>query len=135
MILTDAGPILALIDINEAKHEACRLVLPRLAKPMVVPWPCYVEAMYLLGRELDYPGQTALWRLRSSGQLMIHENSPSEVDRMELLMGQYRDTPMDLADASLVVAAETLGMRRVFTLDRHFYAYRLADGSASEVVP
>jgi hypothetical protein len=54
---------------------------------------------------------------------------------METLMEQYLDTPMDLADASLVVAAETLGLRRVFTLDRHFYAYRLADGSALEVVP
>ena len=54
---------------------------------------------------------------------------------MEILLEQYRDTPMDLADASLVVAAETLGGRRVFTLDRHFYAYRLADGAALEVVP
>ena len=42
---------------------------------------------------------------------------------------------MDLADASLVVAAETLNLGRIFTLDRHFYAYRLADGSALEVVP
>lgn len=126
---------MALIDNNEAKHEACRLALPRLAKPMVTPWPCYIEAMYLLGRELGYPGQKALWRLRSSGQLVLHESSPAEVDRIELLMEQYRDTPMDLADASLVVAAETLGLRRVFTLDRHFYAYRLTDGSALEVVP
>jgi len=54
---------------------------------------------------------------------------------MELLMEQYRDAPMDLADASLVVAAETLGLRRVFTLDRHFYAYRLADGIALGIVP
>lgn len=39
------------------------------------------------------------------------------------------------ADASVVVATETLGLRQVFTLDRHFYAYRLADGMAFEVVP
>lgn len=50
-------------------------------------------------------------------------------------MDQYRDTPMDLADASLVAAAETLGLKRVFTLDRHFYAYRLLDGTALEVLP
>ncbi len=135
MTLTDTGPVVALIDTNEAKHEACRLALPRLAKPMVMPGPCYTEAMYLLGRELGYPGQQTLWRLRSSGQLSVHECSSEELDRMELLMEQYRDAPMDLADASLVVAAETLGLRRVFTLDRHFYAYRLADGSALEVIP
>lgn len=135
MTLTDAGPLVALIDANEAKHEVCRLALPRLTKPMIAPWPCYIEAMYLLGREMSYPGQKALWRLRSSGQLVLHESSSAEVDRMELLMEQYRDTPMDLADASLVVAAETLGLRRILTLDRHFYAYRLADGSALEIVP
>lgn len=135
MTLTDTGPVVALIDTNEAKHEACRLALPRLAKPMVIPSPCYTEAMYLLGRELGYPGQKALWRLRSAGQLRLHDNSTAELDRMEQLMAQYRDAPMDFADASLVVAAETLGLRRVFTLDRHFYAYRLADGSALEVVP
>ena len=58
-----------------------------------------------------------------------------EADQMEALMDKNRDTPMDLADASLVIAAQTLGLLRVFTLDRHFYAYRLADGGALEVVP
>jgi len=133
--LTDAGPLVALLDINEAKHESCRLALPRLVKPLLTTWPCYTEAMYLLRRELGYPGQKALWRLCAAGQLVFHEASDAEVSRMEVLMDQYRDAPMDLADASLVAAAETLGLQRVFTLDRHFYAYRLENGSALEVVP
>lgn len=135
MTLTDTGPILALIDSNEAMHKACQLVLPRLAKPMVTPSPCFTEAMYLLGRELGYPGQQALWRLRSSGVLVVRPVPEKEWDRIEILMEKYRDAPMDLADASLVATAETLNLQRVFTLDRHFYAYRLADGSALEVVP
>jgi len=32
---------------------------------------------------------------------------------------------MDLADASLVATAETLGIRQIFTLDSDFYVYRL----------
>ena len=36
---------------------------------------------------------------------------------------------MDLADASLVTAAETLGTRRVFTVDRNdFETYRVRRG-------
>ena len=31
---------------------------------------------------------------------------------------------MDLADASLVAAAEQHDLRRIFTFDRHFHAYR-----------
>lgn len=40
-----------------------------------------------------------------------------------------------LADASLVVVAESFNLQQVFTLDSDFYAYRLGDGSALEVVP
>jgi predicted nucleic acid-binding protein len=54
---------------------------------------------------------------------------------MAALMAQYQDTPMDLADASLVVVAESRAMRRVFTTDSDFYVYRLADGSSLEVTP
>jgi predicted nucleic acid-binding protein len=42
---------------------------------------------------------------------------------------------MDLADASLVAAAERLGLRRIFTLDSDFYIYRLLDGSALACIP
>ncbi len=136
MTLTDTGPLIALLDKSQgAQHLRCRNALLSLPPPLVTTREVWTEAMYLIGREMSYPGQKALWRLRASGQLVLHESSSAEVDRMELLMEQYRDIPMDLADASLVVAAETLGLRRVFTLDRHFYAYRLADGSALEVVP
>jgi predicted nucleic acid-binding protein len=34
------------------------------------------------------------------------------------LMESYADRPMDLADASLVVAAEALETRKIFTIDR-----------------
>ena len=68
---------------------------------------------------------------------MVRLYIPTEEEwqRIRELMQTYRDAPMDLADASMVVLAETLSLRRVFTFDRHFYAYRLADGDALEVVP
>ena len=37
--------------------------------------------------------------------------SNEEEERMQALMEQYQDTPMDFADASLVAAAETLRRR------------------------
>ena len=42
------------------------------------------------------------------------------------LMRRYANVPMDFADASLVVAAETLGTRKIFTIDRKdFTGYRI----------
>ncbi|MGE3595451.1 MAG: hypothetical protein AB7N70_07850 [Dehalococcoidia bacterium] len=40
---------------------------------------------------------------------------------MAELMEKYQDRPMDLADASLVAAAERLEQRRIFTLDDDFH--------------
>jgi predicted nucleic acid-binding protein len=42
---------------------------------------------------------------------------------------------MDLADASLIVAAERLSTRRIFTLDSDFYISRPIDGSTPLCVP
>ena len=45
------------------------------------------------------------------------------------LMELYSDHPMDLADASLVAAAESIGTRKVFTVDRNdFETYRVRRG-------
>jgi uncharacterized protein len=51
---------------------------------------------------------------------VLHFNGKDEQARMQVLMEQYRDLPMDLADSSLVAAAETLNQKRIFTLDRDF---------------
>ena len=50
----------------------------------------------------------SLWRWRSDGRLTLLDLTAEEVDRMAELMAKYKDRPMDLADASLVVAAERL---------------------------
>jgi uncharacterized protein len=91
--------------------------------------------MYLVFQAGGYPAQAALWRWRTAGRLSLHDLTETEVDRMAALMNKYKDRPMDLADASLVAAAERLGMPRIFTLDSDFYIYRLADGSALECIP
>ena len=54
---------------------------------------------------------------------------------MRVLMEKYSDTPMDLADASLVAIAESQGLHRIFTLDRDFGVYRINGTTAFEVVP
>ncbi len=53
---------------------------------------------------------------------------------MVILMAKYQDTPMDLADASLIAVAERLSLRRIFTIDTDFYVYRLSDGSTLEII-
>ena len=135
-LLTDTGPLVALINRNDPHHARCKAAVREWpAVPLLTTWPCWTEAMYLLHRAGGYPAQATLWRWRTGGQVRLYELTAAEIDRMAVLMEKYRDRPMDLADASLVVLAERSGLRQVFTVDGDFHIYRLADGSALESVP
>jgi hypothetical protein len=79
--------------------------------------------------------QEELWGCLADGLVVLHTPQAREWERMQELMRQYSDTPMDLADASVVAAAEELGLVRVFTLDSHFHAYRISGKLPFEVVP
>ena len=136
MTLTDTGPLVALLDRADGNHAGCRDAATKLpAGPLLTTWPCFVEAMYLLGSVGGFDYQSELWKLNSTGRLLLHDLSSAEFERMNELMEKYRDTPMDLADASLVVTAESLSIRQIFTLDGDFRVYRLSDGSVLDIVP
>ena len=133
--LTDTGPLVALVDKDDQHHPQATETLRRLPKvPLLTTWPCLTEAMYLLHQSIGYAAQEALWRFVERGVLRLYLPSENDWRMMRELMAVFQDAPMDMADASVVVAAEQLSLRRVFTYDRHFYAYRLANGDALEVV-
>ncbi|MDG3007906.1 type II toxin-antitoxin system VapC family toxin [Paludisphaera mucosa] len=136
MILCDAGPLFALVDSRQAEaHRRCKAALAGLSSPLVTTWPSFTEAMYLAHRSGGWPMQAILWSFVVESFLAFHEPAPGETERMAGLMEQYRDVPMDLADATLVATAESLGLSRIFTLDHHFRVYRIDGVRAFDVVP
>src|SRR5436309_2278230 len=99
MILTDTGPLVALLDKDDSQHAVCVAAARNLpASPLLTTWPCFTEAMYLLGEVGGYRFQAELWRLRTDRKLLLHDLLPPEVERVATLMEKYRDAPMDLAD-------------------------------------
>ena len=60
-----------------------------------------------------------------AGAARLFELDESHMPRMVELMEKYRDLPMDLADASLVISAEVTGDGRILSTDvRDFGANR-----------
>ena len=135
MTLTDAGPLIALIDADEADHQLCVDTLRQLTGPLVTTWPAFTEAMYLLSRAGGAAGRRALWTLVFSDRLQISELSRTALERSAALMDKYADRPMDLADATLVALAEARGERRIFTLDADFAIFRIHGRTRFEVIP
>lgn len=135
MTLTDAGPLIALIDAGEPEHERCKAAIEELPFPLVTTWPAFTEAICLLGRAAGWPGQDALWRMVRRRALALAELGEDLTLRSAELMHRYSDHPMDLADATLVAVAEAKGLHTIFTLDSDFMAYRLRGGRHLQVIP
>lgn len=127
MILVDTGPLVALFDPKEEQHASCRQILASIRLPTMTTLPVLTEAFHILGPESR--GSEALRSFIAEGGMSIHFGSHEEAMRCFELMSTYNDHPMDLADASIIAAAEALGTRRVFTLDRNdFETYRIKRG-------
>ncbi|HEV2171328.1 MAG TPA: PIN domain-containing protein [Candidatus Binatus sp.] len=122
-VLVDAGPLVAVIDRTDSYHRQCAAALDAIHDPLVTVWPAFTEAMHML--RYDSKDQRALWDIVGAGGLIFADIGTDDCPRMRELMWQYRDLPMDLADAALVRVAERDGIRRIFTVDRRdFEVYR-----------
>jgi predicted nucleic acid-binding protein len=127
MILVDTGPLAALFDPQDAEHRRCVNALKQIREPIIMTTPALTEAFHMLG-----PASIGSDRLREfvarSGLSVWFLDRPALTRAFEL-MELYADHPMDLVDASIVTAAEALGSRRVFTIDRDdFETYRVRRG-------
>ena len=131
MILVDTGPLVALFDPRDREHSACRAMLQTVREPLVTTVPVLTEAFHMLG--LAGRGSGNLRSFVQQGGLSVWFMDATGVQRAFELMEQYADHPMDLADASLLVAAEMLPAQRIFTIDRQdFVTYRVRRGHRFE---
>ncbi|MDI6749887.1 MAG: type II toxin-antitoxin system VapC family toxin [Pseudomonadota bacterium] len=122
-VLVDTGPLVALADRRDGKHETCKRWLRDFRGELITTWAVLTEVAHLT------PSVTAgiaiLRWIREGGMAVL----PLGEDELALAvdwMERYADRPMDLADASLIVAALKTGITAVWTLDRSdFDVYRL----------
>jgi uncharacterized protein len=134
VLLTDAGPLVALLDRSDPHHTACRQVVSTLTEDLATAWPALTEASHLLS--FSWSCQRALLEMVSSGVLRLLSLDEGDVARIEQLMTKYRDVPMDLADAALVRLAERERLDRIFTIDRRdFSIYRAIRRGRLRIIP
>ena len=133
MILVATGPLVALFDPQDGQHDRCVTALKTIREPIVTTTPVLTEAFHILG-----PASVGSDRLREfieQGGLSVWFLDRTTLTRAFELIELYADHPMDLADASLVTAAEALGTRRVFTIDRNdFETYRVRRGHRHQAI-
>ena len=127
MVLADTGYWLALANVRDHWHEAAVTATRRLDEALVVTWPVVTETCYLMLTRLGVNAELRFIE-QMSKHVSIHEIGQEHLGAIRALMEQYAHLPMDLADASLVLAATQLGEGRILSTDRRdFDTYRWKD--------
>jgi predicted nucleic acid-binding protein len=134
MILCDAGPLFALVDKKQSQHLPIKKAIAKLSIPLITTWPCFTEAMYLALHRGGWTMQNQLGKLISNDMVTFREIQATDYERLFELMKKYQDRPMDLADATLVITAERLRIKKILTLDSDFFFYLINDSEPFNVI-
>jgi predicted nucleic acid-binding protein len=125
VIIADTGFWVALANRSDRHHKQCKKALAAAKEPLITTWPVMTETCHLLAARLGSHAALAFVDSAGRGAFELFELTPTHLPRMHALMERYRELPMDLADASLVILAEYLGSGRILSTDqRDFGAYR-----------
>ena len=123
--LLDTGPIVAYLDSTDARHDDVARRLEAFAGRLVTSGAVVTEAMHFVAETPGGPRLLADF-VASSDMRVYDLAQPAQLRDAAALMERYGDTPMDYADATLVLLADALEIDEVMTLDRRGFAtYRM----------
>ena len=122
-IAADSGPLIALFDRDDSQHGRVLRFFESYQGRVYTTWPVMTEVSHLLGFSVDTQLNFLNWVKR--GGVSVVELPEAALAQLIDLMAKYRDRPMDLADASLMLLAMETGIRDIISLDSDFDFYRL----------
>jgi uncharacterized protein len=95
--------------------------------PLIVPTLVITEVAHLLASRLGTESEVRFLGDLAAGELIVEPVAAGDWMRIAELVARYHDLSLGTVDASVVAAAERLGIDQVATLDhRHFAVVRPA---------
>ena len=122
-LLVDAGPLIALYKSTDKYHERAVAFSKACAAILHTTLPVLTEAAHFL----DDAGKLAMLKTVQREAVLLVDLSHADFDRLARVIEKFPGA--DLADASLVIAAERLDITDIVTVDRtDFGRYRTKSG-------
>ena len=121
-ILIDAGPLIALFDKRDQFHRVTLEFIKTFRGRLLTTWLVITETSHRLSFSTKVQISLLEWIRR--GGLQLVELNRTHITRLIELSEKFNDVPMDLADASLIVASEEYSIHEIATIDSDFYVYR-----------
>jgi predicted nucleic acid-binding protein len=122
-VLIDAGPLIALFDRDDKYHKKIIRFIARKKYKFTSTTAVLTEVFYMLKFNSNVQIDFLEWIMNDG--LVLCEIQQQDIPRIIELTKKYADRPMDFADATLVVAAEKTGIRKIISIDSDFDVYRL----------
>ncbi|HEV3083906.1 MAG TPA: PIN domain-containing protein [Gemmataceae bacterium] len=122
-LICDTSGVYSLYDADDAGYAATTRVVESEAGPLLLPVILLAEIDYLLHSRLGADAAFQFLEAVEQGDFTLIPLLALDLARCRELLVQYRDLEIGLADATIVAAAERLGLPRLLTQDqRHFRA-------------
>ncbi|HMQ38037.1 MAG TPA: PIN domain-containing protein [Micropruina sp.] len=135
-MIVDTSALLAYFDANEPAHRAVASVIDQAAEPLVISPYVVAELDYLLLTRHGTRVEQAVLDELSGGAWDLADFGPARLRAATAIVRAYRDVPIGVTDASLIVLAGEYRTDRVATLDRrHFSILRLPGGDPVQLLP
>ena len=132
--LIDTGPLVAYLNRADPAHTEVAGVLDRFQGQLCTTGAVITEAMHFISTGRSGPALLSEF-VASAGMQVFDFAQPPTLRTAATLMEKYADTPMDYADATLVLLAEHLECFDILTLDRRgFSAYRATGNQAFRLI-
>lgn len=93
--------------------------------PLIIPALVITEVVYLIASRLGTVPEVRFLGDLAAGAFMVEPVDAADWLRIAELVARYRDLPLGTVDASVVTAAERLGIAEIASIDRrHFTVVR-----------
>lgn len=124
-LIIDTGFFIALGNTKDQYHKKAVTILDQLPKRQwITTWPVLTEVCHLLLRAAPNKIPSFIQNLEK-GAFTLFSIPELDYPTLGTLLYQYRELPMDLADASLVLLANHLKCGDILSTDcRDFKTYR-----------
>ena len=124
-VLTDTGPLVAILSATDQYHEICLRTVQGLRGPLLTCWPVITEAAWLLqNTPLAFE---RLLRSITDGAVEIVPVAGKEAAAVAEIMKKHGNLRPQFADVVLVYLADRENIKTIFTLTAGLL--RLQDGT------
>ncbi|WP_419554315.1 type II toxin-antitoxin system VapC family toxin [Candidatus Poriferisodalis sp.] len=134
-MIVDTSVLLAAFVPDQRMHEPCARALS-VGRPLLISPFVLAELDYLTARIAGVDAELAVLDEMSSGPYEIAGFDAIDLMRAHAVIERYRDLPLGLTDASLVVLADKHDEDAIATLDeRHFRVVQSLRGKPFRILP